>query len=686
LQFIAWLGAVIAAFALARRLGTEAVGQHHRWVLSDSWLFAAGALPVVLSLLVWWLWHTNRLRRSGVWLRELARKRFGWLARALEGRVAKRLWSLLLRLFVRPFAWLVSLALWPLIWLLRRVAWRFICWVRWVFSPLELAQRENTVEPFVAPVAPPVHFDLNSAVLLMIDTSAYSPRVTEHVSVADGYYTRVVRREFMLPGDTDQGSALGGSSDESGFAHLRHAAASKSEALLDRLLQRELEAERERELEAKRKRELEPEKRTFLLPLVRIRRGKLIDNLSIRTEDGRRIGTLNIGEYYGLIEWLIQANVLGLTDRDSLADVEIDDVTGRIRGLVRQAQFTVAEQLDEGEDTDRDLDAEAAKAVAWINEIEIPDRWTAGAERVDAWYEWRNRFRDFCKAIRDAHLHVVPIECYPNQRVVLEYTYTQPYLLTQQGFGARDRTRYHLGLRPHEHHITVTEHRWAQSYHLEFIAPDDQYIHECRVVGAIPSTEDMPPGSIVSYSANGLRASDYAHVYIRESDRARKRERGDVRVDLDCREKPPGLLGNVMVIALAEAVLIWAVGWRHNHYFQKGAGFTADLPALLLAAPGLVVGWVGVQLSSERLRSTSMATMFGLILCGLIAIFSTAAALFKAGGGAFGGWIHVDHPWWLGLMLLSAAVFADLFLRLWVKSRRFLKVIRANPDMRTDVV
>jgi hypothetical protein len=315
----------------------------------------------------------------------------------------------------------------------------------------------------------------------------------------------------------------------------------------------------------------------------------------------------------------------------------------------------------------------------------MPDRWTESEEMKVAWAEWKERFGDFCRAIRDAHLHVVPFDGYPNQRVVLEYAYTQPYRLSRRGFGARDRTRYHLGLRPHEHRITVTEHRWTQSYHLEFIAPYDQYIHKCRSLAVTPPTDGAPPGSIVNYSANGHKGCDYAHIYIREAERAQKRKRGDVLVELDCREKPPGLLGNVTVIALAEAVLIWAVGWRHNHYFGNRAGsFTADLPALLLAAPGLVVGWVGVQLSGERLRSTSMATMFGLILCGLLAIFSTAAALLKASGATFGGWIHVDHPWWLGLMLLSLVVFADLFLRLWVKSRRFLKVIRAQPDIRTD--
>ena len=42
---------------------------------------------------------------------------------------------------------------------------------------------------------------------------------------------------------------------------------------------------------------------------------------------------------------------------------------------------------------------------------------------------------------------------------------------------------------------------------------------------------------------------------------------------------------------------------------------------------------------------------------------------FLDAGGGFGGWLHVKHPWWLALMLFSAVVFADLFLRLWVKSR-----------------
>jgi hypothetical protein len=57
--------------------------------------------------------------------------------------------------------------------------------------------------------------------------------------------------------------------------------------------------------------------------------------------------------------------------------------------------------------------------------------------------------------------------------------------------------------------------------------------------------------------------------------------------------------------------------------------------------------------------------------------------LFKATGAGFPARPHIDHPYWLSLMLISAVVFVDLFLRLWIKSRRFLSRIREEPDMKT---
>jgi len=531
--------------------------------------------------------------------------------------------------------------------------WLRLCWCYELFA----ARKDDTKvppEPWVAPLDPPEHYDLRSLVFLVIDPSRYSTRAVERVAVGDGVFRRQLTREFTLPGKTDRGSKLAAPTEDSRLARIASRTESGIDSLLTRLSFRD-------------------EERTFLLPLLRVRRGVLVDNLEVRTEDGQRISTLNINEYYGLIESLLKVNALGLTETTVLSD----EAAKAIAELVHQAHFVTAEATGTATPPPEE-------GLEWIDEMKVPSSWQESAEKNEAWKEWKERYRDLCKAIREAYIIFVPHEGRPGNRVVLECSYTEPYRLSRRGFGLRDRTRYHLGLRPHEHQFVLRDHRWAQSYHLEFTAPPDQYVHECGVHSV--SEEDVPEavGNIVNYSANGLQGCDYAHVYIREVGREQKRERSELSVELDCREKPPGMLGNVTVIALAETVLIWVIGWHHNRYFgHETDNLTADLPALLLAAPGLVVGWVGVQITGDRVRSTSLATMFGLLLCGLIAVFSTALALFKATGAGFPARPHIDHPYWLSLMLISAVVFVDLFLRLWIKSRRFLSRIREEPDMKT---
>lgn len=155
-------------------------------------------------------------------------------------------------------------------------------------------------------------------------------------------------------------------------------------------------------------------------------------------------------------------------------------------------------------------------------------------------------------------------------------------------------------------------------------------------------------------------------------------------VSVDCREKPPGLLGIVAVVALAQMVLIWVIGAFHSFYFPAenvakasaavngvNSGGATDVVAILLALPGVVVAWLSAQFSGERFRSTSIATVVGLLGCAVIAVGSTAGAVVKTAGGVFGAGIGTEHPVWLMVMVLSAVLAMDLTARVVARSLRF---------------
>jgi hypothetical protein len=501
-------------------------------------------------------------------------------------------------------------------------------------------RRDNDQPDLVVAKRPRADFDILSAAVLAIDTSRFSTRAVETIRIEDGFYRHSLNREFELPTATDPPNPrhLPIVGDVSiGIGDIR-------------------------------------ERATFLLPVIRISRDVLIDNLEVRDADGRRVSTLNIAEYYGLIARVVRSYVKLLSDHDKLTPEQQASIEVMLEG----AGFIDPEAPGDPEVARAAREALGDDPFAWIWTLELsPERENEAAK----WEPVRARLYQFCRAVHDAYIVFAPVAASPGERVVLAYSYTRTHRPRQHGM--RDRVRYRLGLRPHEHGFTLAEHRWSQSYHLEFWAPPDQYVY---------STDARPlrrrsrqPGSVVEFFPDGQQGADYVHVYVREADRRQYRTRDEILFEADCRERPPGMLGNIMVVAFAEALLIWVVGWHLSDFFPAGqsnaATASGELPALLLAVPGIVVGFLGAQFTGDKLRTTSMATMWGLISCGLIAIGSTTAALAKSSGDAFGAWLHVDHPIWLGFMIVSAVLAGDLFLRNWLRSRRFSKRINEECPM-----
>lgn len=531
------------------------------------------------------------------------------------------------------------------------------------------------------PSAPP--FDLLSTLLLVIDTSRYSPRTVERVDYEDGYYRHQVSREFMIPApaqrrwrdrlpfQTPEGAFRGGA------------------------------------------------ERDVLLPVLRLGRGALVDNLEVCRADGTRINTLNGPEYSAAVASLIEQ----LAQRLSKSPDEILDPDLRValEHLLEQTAFSHPDDRGEVHNVaDEERRSAAFEEVATrLIGIDPPTEYESEEARDD-WTELLERLYEFVDAITDAYIILAPFSARPGDRVVINYSFTtphqphrvvalrsvvrrkveraakrvkrlghapteQPFALPRTRLGLRDGFRYRVGLRPHEHVVRVNEHRWSQSYHLEFWGPPETYVFSCDLESLDEREDDEAPGSIVTFPEAGSRGCDYGHIYVRETARNDYRNRLEFQARFDCREKPPGMLGSIAVVATAEALLIWVIG-LHIDSFYPGpgkSGVASDVPALLLALPGLVTGWLGAQFSGERLRSTSLATLVGVVLSGFIAIVSTAVALAKSTEDTIGSFHGIAHPIWLILMIGSASLAADLLLRGAVRSHRYIRRINIPGDDRT---
>lgn len=93
-----------------------------------------------------------------------------------------------------------------------------------------------------------------------------------------------------------------------------------------------------------------------------------------------------------------------------------------------------------------------------------------------------------------------------------------------------------------------------------------------------------------------------------------------------------------------------------------------ELPAVLLALPGLMAAWLATRFTGEGLRRTSLATITGVFVAGSIAVASVALALAKIAHADVTGtwqlvWIEWSHPMWSILMVVSAAAAIDLTAR-----------------------
>jgi hypothetical protein len=524
--------------------------------------------------------------------------------------------------------------------------------------------------------------------LLVIDTSRYSPRTVEQIRSADGYDKHDVFREFEIPVNAEPATAH---ERKSWRAYFRLLAAGEDE------------------------RPEEPEVEV-LLPVIRLGRGALVDNLEVCSPGGGRIPTLNSAEYAAAVALIIETVATKLGG-PAIVDAEFEAALER---LLNQPTFAHLHEggVEAGEAARREVVEEVGSRLLGL---EPPAQYASGSA-LDEWLELLERLHDFVDAVSDAYIVFAPLKARPGARVAVSYSFTNPHRPYRQveapasiarvwrgartwiksylarrppplekeaplKLGLRDWIRYATGLRPHRRLLKLTEHRWSQSYHLDFWGPDETYVYSCDAVAAEEREEGERPGSIVTFPQEGERGCDYAHIYVRETSREDFREVLEIFAAVDSREKPPGMLGTIALVATAEALLIWVLGLHIDDFYpstsSKAAGISSDVPALLLALPGIVTGWLGTQFTGERLRATSLSTLSGLVLTGIIAIVSTATALAKATEDTLGSHFWAAHPLWLALMAVSGVLAVDLVVRGAVRSWRYVGRINIPGDDRT---
>lgn len=196
----------------------------------------------------------------------------------------------------------------------------------------------------------------------------------------------------------------------------------------------------------------------------------------------------------------------------------------------------------------------------------------------------------------------------------------------------------------------------AGSYHLEIMGFDGSYLSRQRYYSAL--------GTRLAYRRfRSRRGQRYAHLYLRDMQAEPLggpkgwNESPFVAVEFD--ERPPGSFAAAGFSSLA-ATLVLVAASRMAAHPQAGA---TDIVALLMAAPGAILGWSGFL--TEPRRFGSVATRFSATLTLLLSL--AGFLQFTLGGSpraliSGDGWLFsivglspatLSHYAWISIAVLS---------------------------------
>jgi hypothetical protein len=406
--------------------------------------------------------------------------------------------------------------------------------------------------------------------------------------------------------------------------------------------------------------------RTILLPLIKLKKRVMLDNLEIRDSDGRHVSALLQEEVNGLIASVINNlfRIAFLSDTPDDIGRKLTDVEERLRWSL----INLACHVDR-------VDAVTKNAILSLLDatpVSVADRGSLDS------------LRSFCDFCAEHYLIVIEAALPTGSRLSMRYTRTVPeYGRTADWY---DRARVRLGLSPYRYSIPLRLPFDAPSYHFSMQGVSGQYLaHEALI--DTQTGEQIQPAVFSHISPqlalHGRHGSGlpYAHLYTRGLHRAPVIDMS-TRMQFD--EIPPGALGGACVVSVICAILIWFFALIQPGLRQSLTS-ASDLPALLLAVPGFAAAWIGQ--SVDRILRSSSSAYVGLAISAVLSIASALLYVANSDGrsfytiksiSVFNGLIslkHVDVSWFI-LALVASLLSAYLAEMLRDKVRSYMRALK----------
>lgn len=358
--------------------------------------------------------------------------------------------------------------------------------------------------------------------------------------------------------------------------------------------------------------------KTILLPLMRLKKGTMLDNLELWDTNDRPLAALLQSETYGILAYVIdklfrqayfgdtqEAQTRALSDFEAKLFWTLVDLVchvGRVSSEVKEAIFGLLSPNLVGSA------ASPTGAPSTVDKVAV------------------KRLIEFCDFFSSYYLIIVEAPLPVGSRLILRYSRTIP--IYEQTATFTDRLRVRLGLSPFGFTYPLTLPFDAHSYHFRMPAGSARFLVDQRLI----DSQNGRSVNQATYAGENPRpylrlrhhsGLPYAHFYTRGLNQV---PRHDLWTRIEFDEVPPGVLGGAAVISTTCAILIWFFTLIQPGL--RGVNTNTDMPALLLALPAFAATFVGH--SAERVLRSSIASYAGLAIAGVTSACSALVYIANA--------------------------------------------------------
>jgi hypothetical protein len=358
---------------------------------------------------------------------------------------------------------------------------------------------------------------------------------------------------------------------------------------------------------------------SLLIPLLFVQKGRLLDGFCVYAADGHELPTLSYTQTRGLLAYAIRV-IVENTPKSSNG-MDASEREAMVKSIVAK--------LTEAVCSPGPLEKQEPSEQARIRDL------LDSASQLPVEGDWKERIRTFCERLVD--YYVIIAEATPPNGAHLQIMYQQRIPVESSSLRLANRWRSRFGLRFAI--IDIPLHLFAlraEAYHLQMNAAPMQYVYDHHLEWLTSerrvTQSDLSDGEVKPYVRLHYNSAEPAmHLYIRRqpANEAVGQGRRSTSVSanesgawpdrlksvVEFREIPPGALGAAAAISLMTSVLICFFALTRIGQAQSTntvVTVASDIPALLIALPGIASLIVGAWLDLSHLRRASLTTYWGL--------------------------------------------------------------------------